>query len=127
MLLYNYACNSTTGTILLSIHPSNFFLFFLMIPLPPISTLFPYTTFFFFFFNDTATTEIYTLSLHDALPIFQLSAEIFQLLRAESTFQKRPSVHPGRGVPLKINRVAFEFLAARAEEMVEPHFIKRRR
>src|SRR2546427_8794683 len=27
------------------------------------------STFFFFFFNDTATTEIYTLSLHDALPI----------------------------------------------------------
>src|SRR5215212_12025874 len=28
--------------------------------------------FFFFFFNDTATTEIYTLSLHDALPISPL-------------------------------------------------------
>src|SRR2546430_14550718 len=28
-----------------------------------------YVIFFFFFFNDTATTEIYTLSLHDALPI----------------------------------------------------------
>src|SRR5689334_24786717 len=27
---------------------------------------------FFFFFNDTATTEIYTLSLHDALPIWLL-------------------------------------------------------
>src|SRR5690349_24825896 len=27
--------------------------------------------FFFFFFNDTATTEIYTLSLHDALPILR--------------------------------------------------------
>src|SRR2546429_9423302 len=26
-------------------------------------------SFYFFFFNDTATTEIYTLSLHDALPI----------------------------------------------------------
>src|SRR2546429_7690600 len=26
----------------------------------------------FFFFNDTATTEIYTLSLHDALPIYHL-------------------------------------------------------
>src|SRR5689334_23978341 len=26
---------------------------------------------FYFFFNDTATTEIYTLSLHDALPIFK--------------------------------------------------------
>src|SRR2546422_1419083 len=30
---------------------------------------------FFFFFNDTATTEIYTLSLHDALPIFILPHE----------------------------------------------------
>src|SRR5256885_16421190 len=29
----------------------------------------PSYTSFFFFFNDTATTEIYTLSLHDALPI----------------------------------------------------------
>src|SRR3989454_12803382 len=28
----------------------------------------------FFFFNDTATTEIYTLSLHDALPIFSAGA-----------------------------------------------------
>src|SRR6267378_6535251 len=28
---------------------------------------------FFFFFNDTATTEIYTLSLHDALPISKAS------------------------------------------------------
>ena len=28
--------------------------------------------FLFFFFNDTATTEIYTLSLHDALPIFRV-------------------------------------------------------
>src|SRR3712207_7762607 len=27
---------------------------------------------FFFFFNDTATTEIYTLSLHDALPICEI-------------------------------------------------------
>src|SRR2546425_6423175 len=29
----------------------------------------------FFFFNDTATTEIYTLSLHDALPISPLTGE----------------------------------------------------
>src|SRR5947207_2295918 len=34
----------------------------------PVS-LFFFLCFFFFFFNDTATTEIYTLSLHDALPI----------------------------------------------------------
>ena len=32
----------------------------------------PSLFFVFFFFNDTATTEIYTLSLHDALPICQL-------------------------------------------------------
>src|SRR2546429_2221864 len=32
--------------------------------------------FVFFFFNDTATTEIYTLSLHDALPIFLLWQKI---------------------------------------------------
>ena len=30
-----------------------------------------YLYFVFFFFNDTATTEIYTLSLHDALPIYK--------------------------------------------------------
>src|SRR5438105_7754772 len=37
--------------------------------------------FFFFFFNDTATTEIYTLSLHDALPIFISDYEFDQLMR----------------------------------------------
>src|SRR5256885_7163922 len=31
---------------------------------------------FFFFFNDTATTEIYTLSLHDALPISRRTREL---------------------------------------------------
>src|SRR6266487_6088842 len=36
--------------------------------------LFLVCSFFFFFFNDTATTEIYTLSLHDALPISVLDA-----------------------------------------------------
>src|ERR1022692_640041 len=35
-------------------------------------------TCFFFFFNDTATTEIYTLSLHDALPIW-VGAGLWQI------------------------------------------------
>src|SRR2546425_7855037 len=42
-------------------------------------------SFLFFFFNDTATTEIYTLSLHDALPIYvpgQTLAEALPALRA---------------------------------------------
>src|SRR5256885_15808954 len=34
------------------------------------------TCYFFFFFNDTATTEIYTLSLHDALPIYRRGADL---------------------------------------------------
>src|SRR2546422_10547993 len=35
----------------------------------PLTSCSLYSSLFFFFFNDTATTEIYTLSLHDALPI----------------------------------------------------------
>src|SRR2546425_11166255 len=39
---------------------------------------------FFFFFNDTATTEIYTLSLHDALPICRKSPPAAFSLRSEA-------------------------------------------
>src|SRR5579884_2288617 len=42
----------------------------------------------FFFFNDTATTEIYTLSLHDALPISPSSAITFGDSGAPATSQK---------------------------------------
>src|SRR5437773_11588473 len=38
--------------------------------LAPIISFYFHLFSFFFFFNDTPTTEIYTLSLHDALPIF---------------------------------------------------------
>src|SRR3712207_8813798 len=60
---------------------------------------------FIFFFNDTATTEIYTLSLHDALPIYP------HPLRARSRPQpavadrpgdpvdRRPARHPDRPRP----------------------------
>src|SRR2546430_7162055 len=41
---------------------------------------------FFFFFNDTATTEIYTLSLHDALPIFSARIAARGLDRSCRTF-----------------------------------------
>src|SRR5229473_7882409 len=47
--------------------------------------------FFFFFFNDTATTEIYTLSLHDALPIFSGSRTCALVGR-----RRRPTRHPRR-------------------------------
>jgi len=48
---------------------------------------------FFFFFNDTATTEIYTLSLHDALPILKYNP------RLGEAFAARPELaelHPGQ-------------------------------
>src|SRR5258706_13142204 len=49
-----------------------------MIQIPTRSTLFPFTTLFRFFFNDTATNEIYTLSLHDALPISVIIIALIQ-------------------------------------------------
>src|SRR3989442_8852082 len=48
---------------------------------------------FFFFFNDTATTEIYTLSLHDALPIFRGNSRRFEVFVLES----------GHGLPSRCN------------------------
>src|SRR5256885_8323153 len=53
-------------------------------------------SFFFFFFNDTATTEIYTLSLHDALPIFD------RPFREEWRHRPRAARLPSRrGPPLR--------------------------
>src|SRR2546427_6117546 len=46
---------------------------------------------FFFFFNDTATTEIYTLSLHDALPICDTGASG----QAAASGQRGPAAHGG--------------------------------
>src|SRR5437667_8945843 len=61
--------------------------------MPPFSSL-------FFFFNDTATTEIYTLSLHDALPI-----SVLLIVAAASIF----------GWLLTVTRVT-DAVAARSEE-----------
>src|SRR2546425_4871401 len=48
---------------------------------------------FFFFFNDTATTEIYTLSLHDALPIYLAHA----LARVDEVGHAQPGAHVAHG------------------------------
>src|SRR6195952_6115334 len=51
--------------------------------------------FCFFFFNDTATTEIYTLSLHDALPIWPLTSRSCRspTPRPSSSFRPRSEEH----------------------------------
>src|SRR2546430_13654560 len=51
------------------------------------------TWLYFFFFNDTATTEIYTLSLHDALPIFPGRGQL-----SRSSRGRRGCGH-GHGIP----------------------------
>src|SRR2546429_4226404 len=59
---------------------------------------------FFFFFNDTATTEIYTLSLHDALPILPGDRQASAAL-AEADRLAGPQVgHAGHLVPVVAQR-----------------------
>src|SRR5689334_24477122 len=48
---------------------------------------------FFFFFNDTATTEIYTLSLHDALPIWLALGETPTYLAPKRPRDRRQNAH----------------------------------
>src|SRR2546426_10616773 len=47
--------------------------------------------FFFFFFNDTATTEIYTLSLHDALPISTWRIPAWAVVSSKLQLRFRPA------------------------------------
>src|SRR3712207_8078609 len=53
---------------------------------------------YFFFFNDTATTEIYTLSLHDALPICVEGSSFISFSITEDRRSSNP-VAPGARVP----------------------------
>src|SRR5471030_3234191 len=50
------------------------------------------TCFLFFFFNDTATTEIYTLSLHDALPISAIQPIVREAGGTFTDWQGRPTI-----------------------------------
>src|SRR2546430_10413415 len=52
----------------------------------------------FFFFNDTATTEIYTLSLHDALPIYRRAAHGGAGVQPEPGAPTRGGAHDPRRV-----------------------------
>src|SRR5437899_12725729 len=57
--------------------------------------LFLLLLFFFFFFNDTATTEIYTLSLHDALPIWlpdMSGFDVLEQIREDASLSDVPVV-----------------------------------
>src|SRR2546430_5277566 len=60
---------------------------------------------FFFFFNDTATTEIYTLSLHDALPI---TLPVLETIRLSSCGVELPMATLTRTCPGATVRAAAE-------------------
>src|SRR3712207_7234855 len=57
----------------------------------------------FFFFNDTATTEIYTLSLHDALPILGIELD-------EAELEKAHQAYRNMGLGARDDAVAMQFL-----------------
>src|SRR3989454_10732742 len=71
---------------------------------------------FFFFFNDTATTEIYTLSLHDALPIC-LGEATPQLIEEQPHQRARPCDVRRRGREMETNGpVGRQEISERSEE-----------
>src|SRR3712207_9272330 len=67
---------------------------------------------FFFFFNDTATTEIYTLSLHDALPIcalmFHLESSKGRMSSIAASYMNNGRVETKEEVIRNINNVSLE-------------------
>src|SRR2546427_3980984 len=69
-----------------------------------------------FFFNDTATTEIYTLSLHDALPIAGTHARRQGASRAGTTLRVGLLQHPERAFAIGVEPAH----ADRARERIRP-------
>src|SRR3712207_8201026 len=77
---------------------------------------------FFFFFNDTATTEIYTLSLHDALPIFEQRVGVeTQMVRSELRHGARVANLPRVGVDRRRGLADRELDAVAVEYRSEEH------
>src|SRR5258705_10163506 len=91
----------------------------------PILLSISFSFFFFFFFNDTATTEIYTLSLHDALPIYALAAVLLHDLvfdAREDLDVDDDAFHPRRHLQRRVLHV----LRLLAEDRGEQLFLDRK-
>src|SRR6266487_6037602 len=77
---------------------------------------FVYIFFFFFFFNDTATTEIYTLSLHDALPISPAKAS-----SRSSWYEGRASLRCSNCPDIAIRRSPADDTSSRATPLPQAY------
>src|SRR6266498_2517722 len=85
-----------------------------------------YFFFFFFFFNDTATTEIYTLSLHDALPISLGRAALSPVRPPEAHGLPTPHLvswtvaNAGRGSPPSASEYSLRMVGVEARMLPSP-------
>src|SRR3712207_7499342 len=71
---------------------------------------------YFFFFNDTATTEIYTLSLHDALPISRRSIPCGAFARCGRSWRPRVASRDARPQPPPLHDSRCRRRGLRSEE-----------
>src|SRR3712207_7332278 len=72
----------------------------------------------FFFFNDTATTEIYTLSLHDALPILPLGTVALDGTKIHANASRHSALsygHAGK-IEAQLRAEVVELMVKRSEE-----------
>src|SRR5258708_31095657 len=82
----------------------------------------------FFFFNDTATTEIYTLSLHDALPISFLQITRRRFLNEWEAFKKvisRRNIRRRITIPLTLSNLKLLRRITRTENILHRNFTRR--
>src|SRR2546426_6207154 len=84
---------------------------------------------FFFFFNDTATTEIYTLSLHDALPIFAFArcpirvAQGIRNVLWPMTFRRREAQRAGRQTVEDLGKDGAPFRDRKSTRLNSSHLV----
>src|SRR3989442_15951455 len=97
------------------------------LPLPPLR-LQRMTS--FFFFNDTATTEIYTLSLHDALPIYDVAAAQHRHLERtavrrgcveDALLPRRTAVRDRKSTRLNSSHVRISYAVFCLKKKKKPH------
>src|SRR2546430_9994053 len=86
--------------------------------------MYPHVSSLFFFFNDTATTEIYTLSLHDALPICRRRIHRLRAGTASTRHRLRPCLCQDRK-STRLNsshsQISYAVFCLKKKKIMRPH------